>query len=172
MLLSAPLKSPVSPLQGQKQLWKKQHLLSKDKASHRVWWNKSSCKMEEWMKAPKQGLQHMLQEHRKHLKKILLPSSMLQNNSLLIKFLLNYFKKHDGAEFQTREKFSILIIELIYLFTSEKSWSGESLLKNTGIQLPPFSLNRQSENAPLNPALIKFSLNANLHNVILKRLIS
>lgn len=40
------------------------------------------------------------------------------------------------------------------------------------MQMPPPSLSEQSEDAPLNPALIKFSLNANLQDVNAKGLIS
>lgn len=40
------------------------------------------------------------------------------------------------------------------------------------MQMPPPSLNEQSEDAPLNPALIKFSLNASLQDVNVKGLIS
>lgn len=151
------------------------------KKYHTGWlmWNESSCKIEEQIKASKRGLQHMLQQHIKQAfeKKIISSNSTVQTYSLLvrsvsvwkIKLLLKLWRNwvSDNGEIQSINHRVNLFIHLEKFLIRR-----HSLLKEYRDSAAPSLLSKQSEDAPLNPVLIKFSLNANLHNVILKRLIS
>lgn len=94
---------------------------------HSVW---SSCKMAKWVKAPKWGLQCVLQQHIKDAckkKKKSLTYSILQTYFPLVRSVLSEKNKITLKWWWDRisdnGELNPLIIKLIYLFTLEKKKS-------------------------------------------------
>jgi len=84
-------KSPASPLRPRKQPWEKSPSCAKGTSQQVVVWNRSSCKMGNWTKAAKWGLQGMLQRHIKHAweKKKSITHSILQKYCLVVQSVLS-----------------------------------------------------------------------------------